>query len=112
MSSPGRAIALTAALSLIVAVWLHDARVFRLGVVSDLLDQPLLVGYLAGGAVLMIVGQLGKMTGTSVDGDSIVEQIRSFLSVVGQTHLTTLLVGLGTLALLLLIVWRLSLIHI
>ena len=103
---PERAIALTAALSLIVAGWLLIARVFRLGVVSDLLSQPLLVGYLAGGAVLMIVGQLGKMTGTSVDGDSIVEQVRSFLSVVGQTHLTTLLVGLGTLALLLLIVWR------
>jgi SulP family sulfate permease len=106
VSSPERAIALTAALSLIVAGWLLVARIFRLGVVSDLLSQPLLVGYLAGGAVLMIVGQLGKMTGTSVDGDSIVEQIRSFVSVVGQTHLTTLLVGLGTLALLLLIVWR------
>ena len=34
VSSPERAIALTAALSLIVAGWLLVARIFRLGVVS------------------------------------------------------------------------------
>jgi SulP family sulfate permease len=98
---PGRAMALTAALSLVVAGWLLVARVFRLGVISDLLSQPLLVGYLAGGAVLMIVGQLGKMTGTSIDGESIVDQLRSFLAVIGATHLPTLIVGVSTLALLL-----------
>ncbi len=98
---PGRAMVLTAALSLVVAGWLLIARLFRLGVISDLLSQPLLVGYLAGGAVLMIVGQLGKMTGTSVDGESIVDQVRSFLAVVGATHVPTLIVGVSTLALLL-----------
>ena len=34
--------------------------------IADLLSQPLLVGYLAGAAVLMVVGQLGKMTGDQV----------------------------------------------
>jgi SulP family sulfate permease len=95
-----RAMALTAALSLIVAAWCVIARMARLGVIADLLSQPLLVGYLAGGAVLMVVGQLGKMTGTHVGGESIMEQIQSFVSVVGHTHVTTLLVGAGTLALL------------
>ncbi|MFZ0159564.1 MAG: SulP family inorganic anion transporter [Kineosporiaceae bacterium] len=56
---PERAAALTAALSLVVAGWVLLARLARLGVVADLLSQPLLVGYLAGGAVLMVLGQLG-----------------------------------------------------
>ncbi|HEX2705702.1 MAG TPA: SulP family inorganic anion transporter, partial [Candidatus Lustribacter sp.] len=103
--SPDRAIALTAALSLIVAGWCLIARIFRLGVVADLLSQPLLVGYLAGGAVLMIVGQLGKATRTSVNGISITDQIRSFSAAVGGTHLPTLMVCAGTLALLLFVRW-------
>ncbi len=98
---PQRAMTLTAALSLIVAAWCFIARLARLGVIADLLSQPLLVGYLAGGAILMVVGQLGKMTGTSVHGDSILAQIQSFAGVAGLTKLPTLLVGLGTLALLL-----------
>ena len=95
-----RVMALTAALSLVVAGWLALARVARLGVIAELLSQPLLVGYLAGGAVLMIVGQLGNVTGTTVHGDSIVEQLHSFVEVVGDTHWLTLGVAAGTLALL------------
>jgi SulP family sulfate permease len=52
----------------------------------------------------MIVGQLGKVTGTSVDGESIVEQVRSFLSVVGQTKLPTLIIAVATLTLILVII--------
>jgi len=100
---PVKATALGAALSLIVAGWCFVARALRLGIVAELLSQPLLVGYLAGAAVLMVVGQLGKVTGTKVHGESIVEQIQSFLSVIGNTHVTTLWVGLGTFAFLMLI---------
>ena len=35
----------------------------RLGFLADLLSTPVLVGYMAGVAVLMIVSQLGKLTG-------------------------------------------------
>ncbi|MFZ0159931.1 MAG: SulP family inorganic anion transporter, partial [Kineosporiaceae bacterium] len=100
-----RAATLTSALCLVVAGWCLIARMARLGVIADLLSQPLLVGYLAGGAVLMVVGQLGRVTGTSVDGDTIVAQLRSFLSVAGTTHRATLAVAAGTLTLLLLIIW-------
>jgi SulP family sulfate permease len=100
---PDQAMSLAAALSLIVAGWCLVGRIARLGVISDLLSQPLLVGYLAGAAVLMVVGQLGKMTGTSVEGEDLVAQIRSFLSVVDETHLLTLAVGAGTLTVLLVI---------
>ena len=96
-----RVMALTAALSLIVAGWCALARLARLGVIADLLSQPLLVGYLAGGATLMVVGQLGNVTGTTVHGESIVAQLQSFAGAVRGTHLATLGVAGGTLALLL-----------
>lgn len=102
-----RVMALTAALSLIVAGWCALARMARLGVIAELLSQPLLVGYLAGGAILMIVGQLGNVTGTSVHGDSIVEQLHSFVAVVGDTHWLTVGVAAGTLILLLSVHWLL-----
>ena len=102
-----RVMALTAALSLVVAGWCLLARLARLGVITELLSQPLLVGYLAGGAVLMIVGQLGNVTGTSVEGDSIVAQLQSFVGVVGDTHWPTFAVAAGTLTLLLSVRWLL-----
>jgi len=98
---PARAVALTSALALVVAGWCLVARMVRLGVASDLLSTPLLVGYLAGGAVLMVVGQLGRLTGTTVSGEGVVEQVTSFIRVVSDTDLLTLAVGAGTLGLLL-----------
>ena len=100
---PTRVIELSAALSLIVAAWCFIGRALRLGVIADLLSQPLLVGYLAGAATLMIAGQLGKLTRTDVEGESIVDQMSSFATVVTDTHLATLLVGVGTLAAIMII---------
>jgi SulP family sulfate permease len=101
---PARALALTSALALVVAGWCLIARIVRLGVATDLLSTPLLVGYLAGAAVLMVVGQLGRLTGTTVSGEGIVDQVGSFISVVSETDLLTLAVGAGTLVLLLAVV--------
>lgn len=102
---PQRVIALSAAMSILVGLWLLLARLFRLGVLADLLSQPLLVGYLAGAAVLMVVGQLGKLTGTDVAGHSIVEQVRSFIDTVGGAHLTTVYVAAATTAFIFLMHW-------
>src|SRR4051812_10790853 len=82
---PNRAIALAAALSLVVAGWLFVAWLVRLGAVSDLLSHPLLIGYLTGAGVLMMAGQLGRITGTHVSGDSVIAQVRSYVRVAGDT---------------------------
>lgn len=102
---PAKILVLSAALSILVGVWCLIARAFRLGVMADLLSQPLLIGYLAGAAVLMVVGQLGKLTGTHVEGESIVDQARSFVEVVGQAHLNTVYVAAATLAFILVVHW-------
>lgn len=71
------ALAATAAAALAVGVgvicvvgWLA-----RLGYVADLLSKPVLTGYMAGIAVLMIVSQLGKITGMSVPSGSTFAEI-------------------------------------
>lgn len=97
---PAKTVELAAALSLIVGGWCLVGRLFRLGVAADLLSQPLLIGYLAAAAVLMVAGQLGGLTGTKVGGDSIVDQVLSFLQVAPQTHLPTLAVAAATLVLI------------
>lgn len=102
---PARVAVLASALAIIVGLWCLVGRVFRLGVVADLLSQPLLVGYLAGAAVLMVVSQLGKMTRLSITGDSLVEQLAAFTRGIDEVHLNTLWVALGTLAVIMLIHW-------
>jgi SulP family sulfate permease len=96
--NPERAVALSATLALIVAGWTLAARLLRAGVIAELLSTPLLVGYLAGGAVLMVVGQLAKVTGTSFEGDTIIEDLRGFLGVATETDWLTITVAASTLA--------------
>ena len=43
--------------------------VLRLGFLADLLSRPVIVGYPAGVALIMITGQLGAATGVPVAGE-------------------------------------------
>jgi sulfate permease, SulP family len=65
----------------------------RLGFLADLLSKPILVGYMAGVAVIMIVGQLGKMSGMSLKAASLWGQVREFCDRWSEIHLPTLMVG-------------------
>ncbi|MFP5333845.1 MAG: SulP family inorganic anion transporter [Actinomycetes bacterium] len=99
---PGRFAALAAALGVLVGIFCLVGWVARLGFLADLLSKPVLVGYMAGVAVMMIVGQLEKVTGAPVEGDSITGQVRSFLTNASQVRWPTLLLAAGVLAFLLL----------
>ncbi len=101
VGDPGRYAALAAALALLVGAVCVLARLVRFGFLADLLSKPVLVGYMAGVAVIMIVGQLGKVTGVTVDGDSVVGEIASFAGGLGETDVATLLLAVAVLAVLL-----------
>jgi sulfate permease, SulP family len=73
----------------------------RIGFLADLLSRPVLVGYMTGVAVIMIGGQLGKITGVSVEGDEFVDQIRSFVGGIGGVHWPTVALSAAVLAVLL-----------
>ena len=89
-----------AALALAVAAICLICWLARLGFLANLLSNPLLIGYMAGIAVLMIVSQLGKVSGIDVDGDSVLSELRFFVAHLGDVHRPTLLVAAGTFVLL------------
>ena len=90
-------------MALLVGVICLVAGLCRLGFLSELFSRPVLVGYMAGVALIMIVGQLDKVTGVPVDGISIVGQVKSFLSGLNKIHLPTLILTTCVLVLLLVI---------
>jgi len=103
---PGRYAGLAAALAVVVGVLCLVAFAARLGFVADLLSRPILVGYMAGVAVTMIAGQLGKLTGVRVEGDGIPAELASFARHIAGADPATVLLGLAALALLFLGRWR------
>jgi sulfate permease, SulP family len=97
---PLRYAALAGALALLVGTICLLAWVARLGFLADLLSKPVLAGYLTGVAVIMIVGQLSKVSGVQVDGDTVPAEVASFIRHIGQTDLHTLFLALAVLAFL------------
>ncbi|KUO08285.1 SulP family inorganic anion transporter [Streptomyces sp. DSM 15324] len=98
---PGRYAVLAAALAVTVGLLCLAAWALRLGFVADLLSRPVLIGYLAGVALIMIVDQLPKLTGVKTSGSKFFPQVWSFLTHLADLHLATLLFSVGVLALLL-----------
>ncbi|HYO01231.1 MAG TPA: sulfate permease [Mycobacterium sp.] len=101
VGDPGRYAAMAAVLALLVGGICLVAGLCRLGFLADLLSRPVLVGYMTGVAVIMIGGQLGKVTGVPVSGEEFVEQVRSFAAHVREWHPPTLALSAGVLTLLL-----------
>ena len=94
-------VALAGMLALMVGLICVGAGVAKLGFVSDLLSKPVRVGYLAGLAITIFVGQLPKLFGFSVEGGNLVADLRDFLTNLDQTNIWALGVGLLTLIIIL-----------
>ncbi|MGW0877214.1 SulP family inorganic anion transporter [Streptomyces sp. NPDC002740] len=75
----GRYASLAAALAVTVGLLCLVARAVRLGFLADLLSRPVLIGYLAGVALIMMVDQLPKLTGVRTTGAEFFPQVWSFL---------------------------------
>ena len=88
------AIALAGMLALIVSIICIGAGLARLGFVADLISKPVRVGYLAGLAVTIFIGQLPKLFGYSVDASGLLREFSTFLQNLNQTNPWTLAVGL------------------
>lgn len=94
-------LSMCAILAILVGILCYLAGVVRLGFLADLLSKPILAGYMAGLAMIMIASQLGKFTGAPVEGDEVIEEIRSLWAVKDQIHNPTLLFSMAVLAVLL-----------
>ncbi len=98
--NPVRYALMTAGLAILVGLICLVAWLTRLGFVADLLSRPVLVGYMAGVAVIMIGGQLHRTTGVPVQGSRLATQLRTFMSNLNEVHWPTVLMSVGILAFL------------
>jgi sulfate permease, SulP family len=76
------------------------ARLLRAGYLSTLLSGPILVGYLLGIAVLMVVSQLGHLTGLPVPRGSVLTQLGYVFTHLSEINVVTMIMGAAMLVVL------------
>jgi sulfate permease, SulP family len=89
---------LVAGITLASGVFFLALAVFRMGWLSQFLSRAVVTGFLFGAAIDVVIGELPKLTGTDSEGSSSFEELRSWLSTLGQAHPATVVVALVALA--------------
>ena len=100
---PTKAVALAGMLALLIGAICIVAGFARLGVLAELLSKPVRIGFLNGIALVILVGQLPRLFGFSTSAQGLVDESRAFVEGVrdGRTVTAALLVGLASLAVIL-----------
>jgi high affinity sulfate transporter 1 len=107
---PETAVALAGALAVLTGLIILVAGMARLGFVTELLSRPVQLGYLYGIAVTILVGQLPRLCGFSIEGRGLLTEIRDVARGVadGQVNRAALAVGVTGIVVILLLrrFWR------
>jgi high affinity sulfate transporter 1 len=100
-----RAVALAGMMAVVSGVVCILSGVARLGFVTELLSKPIRYGYMNGIALAVIISQLPKVFGFSIDGDGPLRKLWAIGGAVlsGRTNWTAFAIGAGTLAVILLL---------
>ncbi len=85
-------------LALLVAVCFAAAWVLRLGWIADYFSRPVLIGYIHGVAVVLVIGQLGKLLGLSIDAMDPLPQLWEVITELGSVSGATVAVSVVSLA--------------
>ena len=80
----GTAVAYASVLALMVGAITVLAGVFNLGFIADLLSKPTQIGYMNGLALTILVSQLPKLFGFSVDADGLIGEAVAFAEAVSD----------------------------
>jgi len=104
VAGSANAVELASMLALLVGACFLLARLLRLGWLADYFSRPVLIGYIHGVAVVLVIGQIGKMLGLSISArdplDRLAENARELGAVSGAT------VAVGAVALAVLLTFR------
>lgn len=100
---PQRAIAVASLMALVSGVVCMAAGLLRLGFVTELLSKPIRYGYMNGIALSVLISQLPKLFGLSIDGHGPLRDLWLLAQAVfaGQANWPSFAVGAGSLALIL-----------
>jgi high affinity sulfate transporter 1 len=97
-----RQAALASLTALIVAGVFALAWLFRLSVLVNFISESILTGFKAGAALVIATTQLPKLFGVTGGGDNFFERVWELMQQVPETHLLTLVIGVGAILALLL----------
>jgi high affinity sulfate transporter 1 len=102
---PQRAVAVAGMLAILAGLFGVAAGLLRLGFITELLAKPIRFGYMNGIALTVLVSQLPKLFGFSVEGEGLVERFVGFVSGVlaGRTNGAALALGGSALVVILLL---------
>jgi len=102
---PMRAVAVASAMAIVSGAVCILAGLARLGFITELLSKPIRYGYMNGIAITVIISQLPKLLGFSIDADGPLRSLWEIGKAVasGKTNPTTFAVGAATLVVILLL---------
>ncbi|PZW64965.1 high affinity sulfate transporter 1 [Pseudomonas sp. URMO17WK12:I6] len=102
---PHRAIALAGMMAIVSGVVCILAGIARLGFITELLSKPIRYGYMNGIALVVLISQLPKFFGFSIETDGPLRNVWAIATAVmaGKTNWAAFMVGAGTLAVILLL---------
>ncbi len=102
---PYRGVALASMMAIVSGVICILAGLAKLGFVTELLSKPIRYGYMNGIALTVIVSQLPKLFGFSIESDGPLRNVWSVADAIlqGRSNWTAFAVGIGTLAVILLL---------
>jgi sulfate permease, SulP family len=98
--NPGQVVVLSTWLALLTAFILLVAGGLRLGGVAEFLSSPVMLGFMNGAAVVIIISQLGKLCGISLEQDNSLQKLLEWSGRLSETHGLTLAIGLASMAIL------------
>ena len=96
-------IVLTSALAITVGFVAILAGLLRLGRIAQFFSASVLLGFMSGLAVLVAVNELPKLFGVESDGENVWQRLYDLIIHLPETHRLTLLLGLSTIVLLVLL---------
>jgi high affinity sulfate transporter 1 len=101
--SEAEAVALAGMLAVFSGLLCVLAGLARFGFIADLLSKPVRYGYMNGIALTVLLSQLPKLFGFSVDAEGVIPEARAFARAVadGETNGTALLIGVACLLVIL-----------
>jgi high affinity sulfate transporter 1 len=101
---PARAVALASMLALFTGAAMVAAGVGKLGFIADLLSKPTMLGYMNGLALTILVGQLPKLFGFSIDANGFIEELSGFIHGVSAGEIVPAAAAIGVFSLALIMV--------
>jgi high affinity sulfate transporter 1 len=99
----GTYVSLSAALAITVGLIMLVLSFMKLGFISDFLSKSVMTGYIFGVALLIAMSQLPKVFGVPGGSGTFFQQLGQFIANLPQTNPYALALGVGTIALILII---------